>query len=162
MLEVQRLYPQYKAIADRRQSSVPVDVERRSGRERRSQDRVVMDTRLTRDIFEIKSRVNSLQKPEASNVTKVANVQNTEKAAATAGVADSFVKAKSPENTSSIKDYKPSKESQVAAGAIVGALGGVLGAALLGPVAAGVAAGIGMFVGGKFLAYAVQNHLNGK
>ena len=51
---IQRLYPQYQRSQDRRQRDIPVAIDRRSGQDRREQDRVVMDKQLTKDIFEVK------------------------------------------------------------------------------------------------------------
>ena len=57
MDKITKLYPQYQMSKDRRQQDIPVAVERRSGRERRSPDRIQMDRQLTRDIFEVKEKV---------------------------------------------------------------------------------------------------------
>ncbi len=50
---ITRLYPQYQRSQDRRQRNIPVAIERRSGQDRRSTDRVALDSQLTRDIFEV-------------------------------------------------------------------------------------------------------------
>ena len=76
LYRVTRLYPQYQRSQDRRQNNYPVAIERRSGLDRRSQDRVVLDKQLTKDIFEVKSKVSKLEalSPQlfAQNVTKQA------------------------------------------------------------------------------------------
>ncbi|MBQ4122864.1 hypothetical protein IJD44_03970 [bacterium] len=61
MRNITSLYPQYKISQDRRQQNIPVAVERRSGRDRRSTDRVQLDTQLTRDIFQVKEQVAKLE-----------------------------------------------------------------------------------------------------
>ena len=76
MHKITSLYPQYQRSQDRRQQNIPVAVERRSGKERRNNDRVVMDAQLTRDIFEVKNKVAKLEslapKIFEVNVTKEA------------------------------------------------------------------------------------------
>ena len=61
MYRVNRLYPQYRQSQDRRQQNIPVAVDRRSGRDRRSEDRVQLDTQLTKDIFQVKSKVAQIE-----------------------------------------------------------------------------------------------------
>lgn len=163
MLEVQRLYPQYKSIADRRQNVQPVSFERRSGVERRSQDRVQLDTNLTRDIFEIKSKINQIQKPESNNVSKVAFTQKMENSAINSLKADTFVKSVKDEPSQNIKpSSKSSSGAAATAGVLACALGGALLTTFLGPVAGGVALGIGAYVGGKFLKQAIEIHMRDK
>lgn len=57
MERISSLYPQYQRSQDRRQQNIPVAIDRRSGKDRRSEDRVQLDTRLTRDIFEVKKYI---------------------------------------------------------------------------------------------------------
>ena len=61
MHNVTNLYPQYKISQDRRQQNIPVAVERRSGKDRRSADRVQLDAQLTKDIFQVKEQVAKLE-----------------------------------------------------------------------------------------------------
>ena len=61
MHKITSLYPQYKPSEDRRQQNIPVAVDRRSGKDRRSADRVQLDSQLTRDIYEVKSKVAQLE-----------------------------------------------------------------------------------------------------
>ena len=58
---ITNLYPQYQYSQDRRQNNIPVAIERRSGNDRRSQNRVTMDSKLTRDLYEVKERVAKLE-----------------------------------------------------------------------------------------------------
>lgn len=60
MLKITNLYPQYNNSRDRRQQNIPVTVERRSGVDRRSSDRLQLDSRLTQDIFAVKNQVAKL------------------------------------------------------------------------------------------------------
>ena len=57
MNRVTRLYPQYQRSQDRRQQNIPVAVERRSGNDRRGGERVSLDKQLTKDIYDVKSKV---------------------------------------------------------------------------------------------------------
>ena len=61
MYRITSLYPQYKPSEDRRQQNIPVAIDRRSGRERRSPDRVALDKQLTKDLYEVKSQVAKLE-----------------------------------------------------------------------------------------------------
>ena len=61
MQKIESLYPQYQFKKDRRQQNIPVAIERRSGRDRRSENRVQLDTQLTRDIFEVKKQVAKIE-----------------------------------------------------------------------------------------------------
>ncbi len=164
MLEVQKLYPQYKAIQDRRQQSVPVSFERRSGVERRSQDRVLLDTNLTRDIFEIKSKVSQLKKPESNNVSKVAFTQNAEKSALNSLKTDQFVKTTKTEPTDNAK--APSKSNNnsaaMAIGILASVLGGIVASTLMGPAGVFVAVGLGAYCGGKLLKQVMSTHMKDK
>ena len=60
MQNIRNLYPQYKYSTDRRQQNIPVAVDRRSGNDRRGNDRVAFDTQLTKDIFDVKNQVSKL------------------------------------------------------------------------------------------------------
>lgn len=64
MLDAYKLYPQYAVKSDRRQQSAPVAFDRRSGMDRRSPDRVKLDTNLTKDIFVVRNSVAALHKKD--------------------------------------------------------------------------------------------------
>jgi len=53
---IYKLYPQYQITADRRQQSVPVVQERRSGQDRRTEERVILPTNIKRDLYDVKTR----------------------------------------------------------------------------------------------------------
>ena len=87
MDKITRLYPQYQMSKDRRQHDIPVAVERRSGKERRSPDRIQMDCQLTKDIFEVKEKVAKIESlapklfeanisKQAPTFTSMNNMQN--------------------------------------------------------------------------------------
>lgn len=156
MLEFQRLYPQYNVIADRRKQSVTVPFERRTGEERRSQDRVQLDTTLTRDIFEVKNKISQMQKTSPINFA-----QDVSKAPPSALNSDQFVKATKPSNN----DNQPPKKSDppsttaIVGGILAVTLAGVLAGAFLGIGGAVVAVGLGAYIGGKALKQALVSHM---
>ncbi len=50
-----RLYPQYQVTADRRQQSVPVAQDRRSGKDRRTEERVALPSSIKKDLYSVKT-----------------------------------------------------------------------------------------------------------
>ncbi len=165
MLDYSRLYPQYKAISDRRQQSVPVEVDRRSGVERRSPDRVQLDTNLTRDIFEIKSKVNQIQKPDSTNVTKVAFTQNAENSALNSLKTDQFVKTTKYEPTDNAKIESTGSTAKTAAltgGILACVLGGIVASTYMGLAGTCIAVGLGVYFGGKLLKQVISTHMKDK
>ena len=91
MEKISSLYPQYQRSKDRRQQNIPVAVERRSGMDRRSQDRVVLDTQLTKDIFEVKSKVAKLESISPSFFIQQVTTQNPTFASMNNFVQDQYV-----------------------------------------------------------------------
>lgn len=170
MMDVVKLYPQYHVITDRRQQKAPVSpvaFERRSGIDRRSDDRIKLDTSLTRDIFEIKNKVAQLQKPENKpeykNIQGPAFTQNSAKVAQNILKADEFVKTTKPNTVENTKELAKAESNH---GALLGVfsavLGGTLASTMLGIAGVGIAIGIGAFFGGKFLKSAIVSHLTNK
>lgn len=166
MLEVSKLYPQYIVMTDRRQQASgvsPISFERRSGMDRRSENRVILDTTLTRDIFEVKNKVTQIQKTAHKNIEKITFSQNISKATQNLLKADQFIKTTKPTFTDSPKIVAKAKSD---AGAIAGilavVLGGTLASAFLGVAGIGVAIGLGAYFGGKILRSAIISHLKNK
>ena len=150
-----RLYPQYQVVTDRRKKNVPVAFERRSGVERRSEDRVSMDTRLTRDIFEVKNKISQLQKKNPVNFSQDVSI-----AASNSVKFDQFVKNDFSKTAEKIVESKESPSSTAMLGGILGiALAGVVASSLLGPAGAVVAIGFGAYLGGKVLKQMVVSHM---
>lgn len=149
------LYPQYQMLPDRRKKSVPVEFERRSGVERRSENRVVMDTKLTRDIFEVKNKVSQLQKTNPVNFS-----QDVSKAATNSIKTDQFVKNDFSKTAEKISESKESPSATTLLGGILAvALGGVVASTVLGPAGAVIAVGFGAYMGGKILKQMVVSHM---
>lgn len=171
MMDVVKLYPQYNIIKDRRIQKDPVSpvaFERRSGKDRRSDDRLRLDTNLTRDIFEVKNKVSQIQQ-SAQKTTQKILPQNTEKTNFTQNVskaalgsikADQFIKTNKPNSVENSKTFAKTKSDATAvAGIITAMLGGIMASTFLGPAGIGVAIGLGAYFGGKILKNAIVSHL---
>ena len=166
MLEINKLYPQYNIIKERRQAVAPVSkvaLERRSGVDRRSDDRPKLDTALTRDIFEIKSKVAQIQKTAPQNAEKINFTQNASKVIQNSLKSDQFIKSTKP---NSVDSPKVPKKSETNVGALTGllavVLGGTLASTFLGVAGVGIAIGIGAYLGGKVLRNAIVSHMKNK
>lgn len=162
MLDVTKLYPQYYTVKDRRTQSEPVAFERRCGRDRRSEDRVYLDTKLTKDIFEVRSKVNQAQKSSENKTDNISFKQNIAKAAINSVKTDQFIKSGVENANNFAKSPKKTSSAVPVAGALMFALGGVLAATTFGPVGAGVAVAIGACVGAKAVSEGVRSHLKKK
>lgn len=171
-MDVVKLYPQYNITKERRQQNAPSPVafERRSGVDRRSDDRVKLDTTLTRDIFEIKNKVSQIQqatqKLAPQKAEKTTFTQNISKAAQGSIKTDQFIKnikANSENLTDSPKTLAKYKSDAGAIAGIIGVmLGGILASTFLGIAGVGIAIGLGVYFGGKLLRSAIVSHLKNK
>jgi len=151
MLEVYKLYPQYKVQQDRRQSIIPVTFDRRSGIDRRSTDRIKLETNLTRDIFIVKGKISELRNnekigfmhkiPFAGKIFEMNNGNNQTK-----------------------KDFKIQSDSKsmIKAGMIVGALATTMSSLFLGITGVVVAIGSGVYFGCKAVKQAISSQLKTK
>lgn len=170
-MDVVRLYPQYNIIKERRQPTapiLPISFERRSGFDRRSDDRIKLDTTLTRDIFEIKGKVAQIQqiaqKSAPQKTEKITFNQNIAKAAQNSIKTDQFIKATNSTNLADTpkKIAKPKSDAGALAGILAVVLGGTLASAFLGVAGVGIAIGLGAYFGGKALRSAIVSHLKNK
>lgn len=154
MYRVTRLYPQYQRSQDRRQQNIPVAVDRRSGRDRRSEDRVVLDRQLTKDIFDVKSRVAKIEsiapKLFESSVTKnaptFASMNNMTQ--------DILVKEAKPDPSEIARREAEiqNKEATKVQIAIIGfALLAAMGLSMLSSAGVVVAIGTGLYIGARIL-----------
>ena len=154
MNRITRLYPQYQRSQDRRQHNVPVAIDRRSGTDRRSNDRVALDTQLTRDIFEVKSKIAKIEalspKLFESNVVKQApsfsSMNNMTQ--------DILVKQTKPDMAAQAREDakepdKASKAFQV--GIIAAALTCAFGLSFLSSAGAVIALGTALYIGARVL-----------
>lgn len=178
-MDVVKLYPQYNLTQERRKQNpdTPVSFERRSGVERRNEDRIKLDTNLTRDIFEIKSKVSQIplignpiggkqieQTPQVNKVENTTNhIQNASKAAQNEIKTDQFIKTTKPDSQQSPSfEAKPKSDTGALAGVFASILGGVLASTMIGVAGIAVAIGIGGYFGGKFLKSAIVSHIKGR
>lgn len=155
MLEVQKLYPQYITVKDRRKQEVSVPFERRSGVERRNDERVTLDTNLTRDIFEVKNKISQLSK-----TNPVTFAQDISKATSNSIKADQFIKTKHEKPIEPVKksDDLPSATSLMA-GILGVALCGTVASVFMGTAGAIVALGFGAYLGAKILKQVIVSHM---
>lgn len=146
MIKVDTLYPQYKIIQDRRREENPVSpvaFERRSGIDRRSPDRVRLNSQLTRDVFEVKGKINTIKQTQkmAEKVPFTSNVLNILK----------------PNNKTMTDASSKVETAKVAA--VSGVFLGLLAALTLNPIAGVAALAIGSYVGAKAFKAAVASHI---
>lgn len=178
-MDVCRLYPQYNLTQDRRKQQAPTTAypyERRSGAERRSGDRVTLDTGLTKDIFEIRNKLTEIkqvaqQKSNTDSFQQSAN-QKTEKIAFKGSISnaaqnsiktDTFIKTTIPEFKETPKEAAKSNADAGALGGLLAVvLGGTIASTFLGVAGVGIAVGLGAYFGGKLLRSAISSHLTDK
>lgn len=154
MYRVNRLYPQYQRSGDRRQQNIPVAVERRSGRDRRSEDRVVLDKQLTRDLYDVKSKVSKIEalspKMFENNITKQAPIF----ASMNNMTQDILVKESKPDYAEIARreaeiERKEATKFQVTM--IAFALIAAIGLSMMSSAGAVIAIGTGLYVGARIL-----------
>lgn len=160
MLDVNRLYPQYSVSSERRKQSISVPFERRSGTDRRSEERVSMDTNLTRDIFEVRNSISELQKTTQKSTEKF-NIDATASTAAPNILrGDQFVKTEKEKPVEPVsKKNEPPSTMALMGGILAVAMGGVIATTLLGTAGAVIAVSFGAYLGGKILKQAIVNQI---
>lgn len=159
MIDVVKLYPQYNITNERRRNSIPVENDRRSGADRRSEDRVKLDTGLTKDIFEIKNKVSQIEQTTQKSINKPSFNQNISKAAQNSIKSDQFVKSTNNNQELSPKEAAKSKKGEASVlGMLSAGLGGTIAATFLGVAGAVIATTVGLYVGVKALAKTVSHH----
>lgn len=135
--------------------SVPVSFERRSGIDRRTEQRAQLDTKITRDIFEVRNKLSQLQPTSKQKVENSASFKGLSMAPQVSK--DEFVRIKPTDNP------KPIEKTDAQEGALGLAFGAVLGGAVastfLGSAAIGIALGLGVYFGGKLFKEAVSHHI---
>lgn len=156
LVDVVKLYPQYNIVKERRTQSSPVSFERRSGVDRRSENRVQLDTKLTRDIFEVRNKVSQLQSPSKQKVENTASFKGISMAPQISK--DEFVRTKQNDNNPKPIEKKDSQEGALglAFGSI---LGGALAAIFMGSAAIGVTLGLGLYMGARLFNAAISGHI---
>ena len=156
MYRINTLYPQYQYSKDRRQQNIPVAFERRSGVERRTEDRVQLDTKLTRDIFEVKGKIKDITGTISfdSSQNNIKNIADSNALNSVQG--DEFVKTKNVEDLNLTENNAPKNSVKaLETGLLAIALAGVLFTPFIGPAGAVIALGATLYVGAKVLKTAV-------
>ncbi|MBQ3641867.1 hypothetical protein II906_08100, partial [bacterium] len=151
---VKRLYPQYEGSEDRRKQNIPVAIDRRSGQDRRGADRVSLDKQLTRDIFEVKSKVAKIEsfspKLFIDNVTK----QAPSFSSMTNNTKDILVKEQKPDPTELARLEAKIQEKEATKfqiGVIAAAMAAAIGLSFLSSAGAVIALGTGLYIGARVL-----------
>ena len=159
MYKVRALYPQYQYSQDRRQQNVPVAFERRSGTDRRNQDRVQLDTQLTRDIFVVKGKIKDI-----TGTISVESAQNNVKNITNSNAVNSLQQDQFIKNQNTVESAQNTSQSDSShnfqTGMLALALAGVLFTPFIGPAGAIIAASATLYVGAKVLKEAISQQNN--
>ena len=160
--KIASLYPQYQKSEDRRKQNIPVAIERRSGIERRSNDRVVMDKQLTKDIFQVKSQITKLE----SIAPKLFNNQVTTQAPNFASknnfTQDQLVKEAKPDPTEIARRealLKDKADTNFQIGIIASALAAGIVLSCIGTAGAVIAIGTGIYIGARIFKTAYEKEI---
>ena len=163
MHRITSLYPQYKRSEDRRQQNIPVAVERRSGRDRRSQDRVVLDRQLTKDLYEVKSHVAKLEALAPKLFADRVTTQPPNFGSMNNFTQDQLVKESKPDfaaiarQEAQLQD-KASTSFQV--GILSAALAGAIAVSFMGTAGAVIAIGTSLYIGARVLKVLIAKEVN--
>ena len=151
---VTRLYPQYSRSEDRRKQNIPVAIDRRSGQDRRGTDRVALDKQLTKDLFEVKSKVAQLEnlspKFFVDNVTKKAPTFSS----MTNNTQDMLVKEQKPDPTEIARLEAKIQEQEATKfqiGVVAAALAAAVGLSFMSSAGAVIAIGTTLYIGARVL-----------
>ena len=154
MHRITSLYPQYKPSEDRRQQNIPVAIDRRSGRERRSPDRVALDKQLTKDLYEVKSQVAKLEALAPKLFADRVTTQTPNFGSMNNFTQDQLVKESKPDfseiarQEAQLQD-KASTSFQV--GILSAALAGAIAVSFMGTAGAVIAIGTSLYIGARVL-----------
>ena len=154
MERISGLYPQYQRSSDRRQQNIPVAVDRRSGTDRRSEDRVVLDKQLTKDIFEVKSKVAKLEAYAPGLFVNKVSAQTPTFASKNAMTDDVLQKEIKPDLSEIARQEAKLQEKSSAAfqaGILTAALAAAIAVSFMGPTGAVIAVGTGIYIGARVL-----------
>ncbi len=154
MTSITSLYPQYQRSVDRRQQNIPVAVDRRSGQDRRGQDRVPLDTQLTRDIYDVKSSVAKLESMTPKLFEKNVTTQSPTFASMNNFTQDQLVKETKPDPAAIARQEAALKSKASAAfqiGVLSAALAAAIGVSFMGTAGAVVALGTSLYIGARVL-----------
>lgn len=163
MYRVNRLYPQYQRSQDRRQQNIPVAVERRSGRDRRSEDRVVLDKQLTKDIFEVKNKIAKIEAMSPKFFESNVTTQAPSFSAMSNMSQDVLVKESKPDITEMARleaELEDKEATKFQLGMVAVALVAAVGLSALSSAGAVIAIGTGLYIGARVLKSLVVKHIS--
>ena len=154
MTNLTNLYPQYRRNTDRRQRNIPVAVERRSGIDRRSQERVALDSKLTKDIYDVKSKVAKLELMAPKFFENNITTQSPTFASMNNFTQDQLVKESKPDPTAIARQEaqlqdKASTSFQI--GVLSAALAGAIAVSFMGTTGAVIAIGTSLYIGARVI-----------
>lgn len=154
MERISSLYPQYQRSKDRRQQNIPVAIDRRSGKDRRSEDRVQLDSQLTRDIFQVKQSVARLEaiapKLFVSNVTRNVPTFGAKNNMTQDQLVITSEKAFS-EEVKKEEELQDSASTTFKLGVLASSLFAAFALSFLGSAGVVIAIGTGLYIGAKVL-----------
>lgn len=159
---ITNLYPQYHYNADRRQNNMPVAIDRRSGTDRRNQDRVMLDSKLTRDIYEVKGQVAKLEKFSPSFIGKQMTAQCVKFADKNNFTKDQFIKTMKPDSTEIIRQEAKQREQSDTSfkmGVLAAALSGIAAVSFMGAAGAVIAVGSAFYIGSKICKNVIEQEM---
>jgi hypothetical protein len=154
-MKIYSLYPQYTVNQERRTQSNPVFDDRRSGLDRRSNDRIKLDSALTKDIFVVRNKINSMQEKDPIGFTN-------HNANAFKALTDIINPVKKQDLANlKLKNTMENVKSDVnqQAGIIGGALASVMSVLLTGASSAVVALGTVVYIGCKSVKNVISSYL---
>lgn len=163
MMKVSKLYPQYKPVLDRRQNVIPVSVERRSGKDRRSSDRIALDSRLTRDIFEVKGKISKFESVVPKLLENNLFTKNQTFAEKNNFTQDTFIKSVKPDITEITRQEAKTNEKSdkgFKMGVIAATLASAAAMSFMGIAGAVIAVGSSVYSGAKMIKSAIEKELS--
>ena len=147
MEKISELYPQYQRSKDRRQQNIPVAIERRSGNERRSPERVDFDKKLTKDLYDIKNQLAKIEALSPKLFTSRVTTEQPTFSSMNNDTQDRLVKESKPDMSEIER-----KEAQLQEKASTAFQLGILTAALTAALAVSFTGTIGALIGiGTFI-----------
>ena len=168
MMDVFKLYPQYRVPQDRRQQNIQIPTDRRSGFDRRSDDRVKLNGNLTKDIFVVKSSLSQLQNSEKNHSNKmlIKALDSTSFGRKVLSALQSVNNQEMNKETGKTRlldnlknNSKIQSTTTVAAGALIGIFAAVMTSLFANTAAAIVSLGVGFYFGSKFVKNVIATHL---
>jgi len=161
-MKVCNLYPQYQVLPDRRSQSCSISDDRRSGSERRSSERLKLDTNLTKDIFVVRNSVSALKKDTA-------NFEGTNNIPFVSKFLSAIESFKNQEiGKTNLLDTKLKQDNKVqstksttyeSAGLLGGALASAMSLLFLGAAGVIVSLGAGIYLGCKAVKNVITSHI---